>query len=352
MTSKCKLFYQIDPPLPTDFPLRAVVKEAIGQQSEVIEQVQDYGQVTYHSDGSLPFIKNVKGRTIDGNLLPDRVPADWEAYMPATLGFHMHENLELTLVTEGRMLYIVDGTCVEATAGDVIFFGSYIPHAWVPHRSAPVNVVELTFKADFTERFKISDSPVSPRLAAGSLKFLHVPTGEGETAGRIRAIAGELHARTFGYRFAATLELNLIILALLRQMGTLPEKSEPGLSSVIRTAREYIAAHLSENPGLTEIAAAAYVTPHHLSYLFKKQVGIGISDYMNQQKILRTAELLADSELSILDIALQSGFTSKSNFYRVFKEYYGVTPQQMRDALTEERPAERKPNDLSTEVNT
>lgn len=344
MTSKCKLFYQIDPPLSPDFPLRAVVKEAIGQQSKVIEQVQDYGQVTYHSDGSLPFIKNVKGRTIDGTLLPDRIPSDWEAYMPETLGFHMHENLEITLITEGRMLYIVDGCCLEAAAGDTVFFGSYIPHAWIPDRSASVNVIELTFKTDFTEQFRISDSPTVPRLAVGKLKFLHLPAGASNTADRVRTIAAELSRRDFGYQFAAALESNLILLDLLRQTGTFSQRSVPEQNTVIRTARDYIAAHLSENPSLTEIAKASFVTPHHLSYLFKKQVGIGIADYMNQQKILRTAELLSESELSILDIALQSGFTSKSNFYRVFKEYYGITPQQMRDALNEERPAEQGRN--------
>lgn len=350
MTSKCKLFYQIDPPLPADFPLRAVVKEAIGQNRELMEQVQDYGQVTYHSDGALPYIKNVKGRTIQSALIPEEIPEPWQGRLPETLGFHMHENLELTLITEGRMLYLVDGKCVEVGAGDVIFFGSYIPHAWIPDRTCPVNVVEITFKGDFTQRYKVADSPIDPRLAAGNLKCLVIPAGEDETALRIRSIADELSAHAFGSRFAAALELNLVLLALLRRMGHLPDQSEQGLSTVIRTARDYIAAHLAENPGLTQIALAAYVTPHHLSYLFKKQMGIGIADYMNQQKILRTAELLADSELSILDIALQSGFTSKSNFYRVFKEYYGITPQQMRDALTEEKLYDHSTQHTFTEV--
>lgn len=354
MTSKCKLFYQVDPPLAADFPVRAVVKEAIGQRREIIDQVQDYGQVTYPRDGATPFVKNVKGRTIETDLLPRSVPYEWERYMPDTLGFHMHDNLELTLITEGRMLYIVDGNFVEARPGDVVFFGSYIPHAWIPDRSAPVNVIEITFKADFTERFKIQGSPIASRLAAGNLKFLRFPAvseqeKDTDPAIRVRRIAAELQNRLFGYQFSAALELNLLLLTLLRRMGSLPEKSEPGQSQVIRSAREYIAAHLSENPGLSEIAASVYVTPHHLSYLFKKQVGIGIADYMNRQKILRTAELLSESELSILDIALRSGFTSKSNFYRVFKEYYGITPQQMRDAFTEEKLSERRPDNSSTE---
>lgn len=350
MTSKCKLFYQIDPPLPADFPLRAVVKEAIGQNRELMEQVQDYGQVTYHSDGALPYIKNVKGRAIQGNLIPETLPGFWQDRLPETLGFHMHEHLELTLITEGRMLYVVDGKYIEAQVGDVVFFGSYIPHAWIPDRACPVNVVELTFKGDFTQRYMITDSPIFPRLAAGNLKYAVIPAQNRESAQRIRTIASELSTPGFGNRFAAALELNLVLLALLRKTETLPAESEQGLSTVVRTAKEYISAHLAESPGLTEISSAAYVTPHHLSYLFKKQMGIGIADYMNQQKILRTAELLSDSELSILDIAMQSGFTSKSNFYRVFKDYYGITPQQMRDALADEQPSREGLQYITTEV--
>jgi AraC-like DNA-binding protein/mannose-6-phosphate isomerase-like protein (cupin superfamily) len=350
MTSKCKLFYQIDPPLPSDFPMRALVKVAIGQNSKLMEQVQDYGQVTYHSDGALPYIKTVKGSNLQDSLIPDNIPTDWQEIMPATLGFHMHENLELTLITQGQMLYLVDGKWVEVKAGDVIFFGSYIPHAWIPDPSTPVNVIEITFKGEFLQKFKVTDSPIAHRMAAGHLKHLYIPAEEEETARRICKIAEELSTPTFGSRFAAALELNLVLLTLLRQMGSFPEQSEPQLSPVVRRAKEYIAAHLTENPSLGEIAAATYITPHHLSFLFKKQMGIGIADYMNQQKILRTAELLADSRMSILDIALQSGFTSKSNFYRVFKEYYGITPQQMRDALTEDKLSMHSTQHTSTEV--
>lgn len=337
MATKCKLFYMNDLPLDPNYPLRAVTKAATGQKSEIIEQVEDYGQVTYHSDSEFPNIKNLKGRTLKGNLLPAPIPKGWEIHMPDTLGFHMHEHLELTLVTEGRILYIVDGQFLEVSAGDAVFFGSYIPHSWIVDASAPVQITELSFKADFVERFKIPNSPVAPRLSAGNLKYQRIPAENGETAQRILTVASELDSHSFGNRFSAALELNLILLTLLRRIGTLPEKSQPGMSAVISAAREYIAAHLSENPGLSEIAGAVYVTPQHLSYLFKKQVGIGIADYMNQQKILRSAELLSDSDLSMQDIALQSGFTSRSNFYRIFKEYYGIPPKQMRDALINEK---------------
>lgn len=349
MSTKCKLFYQIDPPLPGDLPIRATVKEAIGQQREILEQVQDYGQVTYHSDSALPFIKNIKGRAVGDSLLPASLPAPWQSNLPDTLGFHMHENFELTLITRGRMLYIADGTCMEATAGDLIFFSSYIPHAWIPDRSAPVNVIEITVRPDWSNPFFLSSQPILAGIASGNPKYLHIPCKE-TVVRRIRSIADELSAREYGYRSAVAMELTLVLLELVRHTAILPEKSENGQNQVIRRAREYIAAHLSENPGLPEIAAAVYVTPHHLSFLFKKQVGIGIADYMNQQKLLRTAELLSDSELSVLDIALQSGFTSKSNFYRVFKEYYGITPQQMRDALADQNLSEPAAQHTTVEV--
>lgn len=339
MSTKCKLFYQIDPPLSDDLPIRVIIKEAIGQQREIIEQVQDYGQVTYHSGSALPFIKNVKGRAVSTSLPSSSIPAQWKERLPETLGFHMHENFELTLITEGRMLYIVDGTCIEAKAGDLVFFNSYIPHAWIPDRSSPVNVIEITFKPNIADHFAFSSQPILSRIASGTPKYLHVNCKNSSLEWRIRSIADELADRAYGYRPVASMELNILLLTLMRHACPLPEKDQAAQSSVICRAREYISAHLSENPGLSEIAAAVYVTPHHLSFLFKKQVGIGISDYMNQQKLMRTADLLLNSELSVLDIALQSGFTSKSNFYRVFKEYYGITPQQMRDAM-EQQPKE------------
>ena len=349
MSTKCKLFYQIDPPLSAELPIRTTVKEAIGQQREILEQVQDYGQVTYHSDGALPFIKNVKGRPVGNSLLPEEIPDQWRPLLPETLGFHMHENCELTLITKGRMLYVVDSVCIEAVAGDVVFFNSYIPHAWIPDRSSPVNVVEISFKPNISHHDQYISHPILSAISLGNPKFLHIRQ-EDSVAGRIRQIARELANRAYGYRLAALMELNILLLALVRHTDTVLEKSETTQNQVIRRAREYIAEHLAENPGLSEIASAVYVTPHHLSFLFKKQVGIGIADYMNQQKLLRTAELLTDSELSVLDIALRSGFTSKSNFYRVFKEYYGITPQQMRDALADQALSDSTAHSTTSEV--
>ena len=350
MSIKCKLFYQIDPPFSADLPVRSTVKRALGQRREILDQVEDYGQVTYHSDSALPYIKNVKGRTLDDTMLPTDIPDRWKPLLPDILGFHMHENCELTLITAGRMLYIVDGTCVEASAGDLVFFGSYIPHAWIIDPTTPVNLVELSFKPDIPNQFTVSSHAISAhsilsRIVSGTPKYLYLPQA-GEIDRRMHQVAAELEKREYGYRVAATLELNLILLGLLRRFGVSPERTESSQTQVIRKAREYIAEHLAENPGLSQIAAAVFVTPHYLSFLFKKQVGIGLSDYMNQQKLLRTVELLTDSDLSVLDIALQSGFTSKSNFYRVFKEYYGITPQQMRDALVDQPKSE--PTALST----
>ncbi len=381
--ANCKLFYLNYLPLDSDFPLRVIQKVATGQSNEIVEQVEDYGQVTYYSEDAMPVIKNVKGKRIDASLLPRLLPGNWADVLPPTLGFHMHETLEITLLLKGRMLYMVDGQYFELRPGDVMCFGSYIPHSWLIDRSEEVRLTEITLKTDFFDKFRLYSPPGghsavgiskaaagaarsavdAMRMTADSLKYLYLPfgtagagaygasgssytpsadIGRGNTvAERVSRIHREMTAKDYGYRFAVTLEMNLILLEIMRRLGTLPEKTDGSMSQVIRSAREYITAHLSENPSLNDIAQAAYVTPHHLSYLFKKQVGIGIADYMNQQKILRTAELLSDSSLSILDIALQSGFTSKSNFYRVFKEYYGVTPQQMRDALTERKLAEQ-----------
>ncbi len=336
MATGCKLYYMNDYPLDPKFPLRAISKVATDQKPEIIRQVEDFGQVNYHNGSSLPTIKNVKNRILTESLLPSSIPDEWAVQFPKTLGFHMHENLEITLVTEGKILYIAEGNLLEVHAGEAIFFGSYIPHGWIVDRGNSAKVIELTFKADFFEQFQIPNSPVSSLISTGKLKFLHIPKENGETSRRILTVESELSHPSFGNRFFAALELNLILLTLLRKTVTFTEETSVS-NPIISEARAYIAEHLTENPSLPEIAKAVFVSPQHLSYLFKKQVGIGIADYINRQKILLCTELLSDSELSMQDIVQKSGFMSRSNFYRIFKEYYGIPPRQMRDALIKEK---------------
>jgi len=78
------------------------------------------------------------------------------------------------------------------------------------------------------------------------------------------------------------------------------------------------------------IADMVHFNPSYLSRLFKKVTNVSISDYIMECKLTQAKHLLADSDTKIQDIAENLGYTSQSNFARVFKKATGMTPNDFR----------------------
>ena len=72
----------------------------------------------------------------------------------------------------------------------------------------------------------------------------------------------------------------------------------------------------------------------YLGMLFKKQVGRSFHDYLNRRRLYRARMLLEQTTDSVLTIATRVGFNNVTYFNRLFKEYYGMSPSQLRANIT------------------
>ena len=105
------------------------------------------------------------------------------------------------------------------------------------------------------------------------------------------------------------------------------------LEDRIRRAVELMQIKLAEDLSLDEIAAAAYLSPFHFARLFKKITGSAPHAYLAALRANRAQVLLADTDLSITEIASQVGYSSSSHFTKAFRLATGLTPRAFRAAL-------------------
>ncbi len=92
----------------------------------------------------------------------------------------------------------------------------------------------------------------------------------------------------------------------------------------------YIDSHRSEDMSVEQLAELAGFSKYHFERLFKSCMGISCYQYITKRRVMLAQELLGDTDLSVMDIALQSGFFSLSTFNRVFKEANGCSPTEFR----------------------
>ena len=105
-----------------------------------------------------------------------------------------------------------------------------------------------------------------------------------------------------------------------------------GNSQIISAALQYINKNFKEKISLKAIETNLHVNPSYFSTLFKNEMGITFTDYLNTLKIEYACTLLANSNMSIIDISLSAGFDDQSYFTKVFRKAKGVTPKQYRSS--------------------
>ena len=81
--------------------------------------------------------------------------------------------------------------------------------------------------------------------------------------------------------------------------------------------------HCSEQLLLSDIAAQFHLHPNYFSSLFKKQLDMTVRDYILQLRMTKAKELMKDSSLKLLDIALAVGYEDAAHFNRAFKNVTG-----------------------------
>ncbi len=105
-------------------------------------------------------------------------------------------------------------------------------------------------------------------------------------------------------------------------------------SKTIITCQNYICKNIYQELSLKQLAHVTNKNYMYLSTLFKKEVGIPLSEYIQREKVEEAKRLLTLTSYSLLDISTWLNFNNQSYFTKVFRKYTEVTPKQYRDQYT------------------
>ncbi len=148
---------------------------------------------------------------------------------------------------------------------------------------------------------------------------------------KIKEIARELSEKREGSNTMVRYLLFSIFVSLIRDYDYVDSK-DPYIEyknsvSSIGDALRYIDENLEKPLTLSEISSVAAMSPAYFSTVFKKINGLSPWRYITIRRVERAVELLKTTELTKLDIAMQCGFSSSSNFYKAFTAVTGKRPK-------------------------
>lgn len=245
---------------------------------------------------------------------------------------HIHGEIELLYIFEGCFgTKLADGTEYIATPGDVVCINSNVAHATFSAESCDIKTGLIQFKADV---FKKSSHSID-----GYLSVIQKNNGK-----QIELFRDEEINRYCEFLFEHVSDeepsrmLFLTsgiygILANLYKCKFLVDERE-GIDrkklKKLADALEFISKNYRDDISLTDTCETIGMSSYYFCRLFKSTLNMGFTDYLNSVRIKHAEEMLTKTDNSILEIALDNGFSSVSYFNRVFKSIKNCSPSEYR----------------------
>lgn len=98
----------------------------------------------------------------------------------------------------------------------------------------------------------------------------------------------------------------------------------------LKRVTELMAEHVAEDLNLDQLAAQVGLSKFHFDRLFKRATGLSPSRYQIDLRMNEARRLLRETKKSILDVALEVGYTNPSHFAKLFRRENGLTPSEYR----------------------
>jgi len=217
---------------------------------------------------------------------------------------------DLTFVLQGHATYAINGKSFVLNKGDAVFI-----HSGQIREAGQADMRCEAFNFQYT---------ASQRLSLPSVIHWekHTP----------------LHALLRDYETECTLarpgwELKCRGLFLEILCETWRCAQNDPVSPLVRQIEHYISEHLFEPLTVSEIAAAVGRHANYCGMVFHKEKNCSLTEYIHRLRTEHAIALMREGDLSIGEIALQSGYSDIYYFSRVFKSIHGTAPSAFADQI-------------------
>lgn len=269
---------------------------------------------------------------ITGIYQDDMVKSTW----------HYHDNYELSFVTKGAGKRIVADSIVNFYPGDLVFIGRKLPHVWIADKEyqiSPDRSLELVYLL-FT-----SDILAHNLLELPEFKNIKMALEMSERGIQITGhTLNEVSEIMLQLPYLENFDRMINFLKLLNIIGEsdthiplaseeyVKKRFEPA-NKRISTIHEYLLGNYRKEVNLKELASLVSMAEGSLCRFFKEKAGCTPFEYLNRIKTDFACKFLMDEDMSITEVALESGFNNLSHFNKQFKRNTGMTPSEYKKQL-------------------
>lgn len=231
---------------------------------------------------------------------------------------HTHEFVEIEYVLSGSGTQIVNGVEYKVRKGDMLFFNIGDRHSYYPTNK--MDILNCIFYPDLLNKniSNLSTQGIPPVISFSGDEVLEIER-------LITAMNGEYEKKESGYLIALKGYLDVLLVKILRSA----KRNTTGTKMTLHNVLNYIELHYAEISA-SDVAFFSSYNPSYFSKVFKNNIGVNLTEYINNRRINEAIKLIKESDYSIEYICNLVGYKDKKHFYKLFKKITGVTPSQFR----------------------
>ncbi len=256
------------------------------------------------------------------------------------VGAHFHNYIEILYCTEGNFEAFLNGVRYTFSRGEMIIINSNEIHSVYScgEEGNKYIVVKVLPELLYGNEQSIAEAKYFLLFMSGNITqqkvFPSCKIDNTDLPAAFVEIEKEFTAKKYGFELSVKLNIFKIFLYIVREY----EKNGNAVSSSLdeNVARhlcavlDYLENNYADSINMKQAAEMCFMSYNYFSKLFKKFIGKSFNEYLIDIRLRHAKKLLVSSNVSITEIALNTGFGTTSYFIEAFKKRTGSTPMNFR----------------------
>ena len=241
---------------------------------------------------------------------------------------HHHIEYEIFYIDSGSVELGIEDSVTTARAGDVIFM-----HPGTEHYVKKIEGIEYHYYAMVFDSSVLGYEGEPVRNTLNSIRvsrFVKIPE---DILAKLRRASESKKEEEFGNELIVKSVLFDIIAHILNthqyvEISDNTRTEQTHMVNAIDVTLSYIREHYRENISLDDVLKITSYSKSHFIRLFKKNMGMNLTDYINKYRIEKSCLDLIYTSKNVTEIATENGFNTVQYFSKMFKNYMKCTPKQ------------------------
>lgn len=242
---------------------------------------------------------------------------DWHSTM------HTHTCTEIFFIVGGRGQFKIEEITHSVAANDMIIVNPNVEHTEISLENYPLEYIVMGIEGlTFHSTWSGDSRYCAINFEKSSTDILHI----------LRSMLSEIRHKEHSHEIVCQNLLEILLIHLMRRVDfsadSIPVQKRISKECVL--VRRYIDNHFKEDLNLDFLAALSHINKYHMVHAFSREYGISPINYLITRRIAESKQLLSDTDHTLSQISLLTGFSSPSYFSQSFRKQEGISPSDYR----------------------